>query len=209
MSEEPNRSSRTVGIIVILVLVLAGIVCAWYFIMYKPEQEAKEKARLEQIAKEEAEQKAKELAAQNKIKYDQLIIDADAEFGKENWEAARSLYTEASSLFPNEPYPINQLIIVNTKLEEMARRTAGFVETIPSLTGRFYVIISSSIDDDLAMDYAKKLAKEGTGVKIIEHNYNELPFYGVSISDYDTWEHAEAALTSFSQYSNEAWVLKY
>ena len=88
MSEEPNRSSRTVGIIVILVLVLAGIVCAWYFIMYKPEQEAKEKARLEQIAKEEAEQKAKELAAQNKIKYDQLIIDADAEFGKENWEAA-------------------------------------------------------------------------------------------------------------------------
>ena len=209
MSEEPNRSSRTVGIIVILVLVLAGIVCAWYFIMYKPEQEAKEKARLEQIAKEEAEQKAKELAAQNKIKYDQLIIDADAEFGKENWEAARSLYTEASSLFPNEPYPINQLTIVNTKLEEKARRAAGFVETIPSPTGRFYVIISSSIDDDLAMDYAKKLAKEGTGVKIIEHNYNELPFYGVSISDYDTWEHAEAALTSFSQYSNEAWVLKY
>lgn len=212
MSEHSNRSGKTTGIIVILVIVIAGSVGAWYGLKYKPEQEAKEQARLEQIAKAEAEQKRKEQAAQNKVRYDKLIEDADAAFEQEDWETAFSMYTEASTLFPDEPYPKDQLILVNAKLDEIAakeaRIKAGVVETVTSPTGRFYVIISSSIDDDLAMDYAKKLAKEGTSVKLVQHNFNELPFHGVSVSDYDTWEKAENALASFSNYGN-AWVLKY
>ena len=212
MSEYSNKSGKTTGIIVIVVVVIAALVGAWYFGSYKPEQEAKEQARLEQIAQAEAEKKRQEEAVQRKARYDQLIIDADAAFELEDWVTAQSQYTEASSLLPNEQYPKDQLVLVNTKLDEIAdreaRKAAGVVETVSSPTGRFYVIISSSIDDDLAMDYAKKLAQEGTSVKLVQHNYNELPFHGVSVGDYGSWAQAEAALSSFSNFGNP-WVLKY
>jgi len=213
MSENANNSGKVVGIIIVAIVVIAGLGAVWYWGFYKPEQEAKEQARLEQIAKEEAEQKRKEEAARKKARYDRLIVDADTAFNQENWESARSLYAEASSLYPNEQYPQNQLTLVNAKLDEIAeleaRKAAGIVERVSSPTGRFYVIVSSSIDDDLAMDYASKLAKEGTSVKLIEHNANELPFHGVSVGDYDTWDQATSASQTISGYENGAWVLKY
>ena len=101
MSEQSNRSGNVITAIVIIVLVLAGLAGTWYFFMYKPAQEAEEKARQEQLAQAEAEQKAKEDAARKKTRYDQLIKDADAAFDQEDWQTAQSLYGEASSLFPD------------------------------------------------------------------------------------------------------------
>jgi len=213
MSEQSNESGKTVGIIIIVVFALAGLVGLWYWVMYKPQQEAKEQVKLEQIAKEQAAKKAAELRAQNKTKYDQLIKDADAEMGQENWQRAKSLYAEASSLFPNEQYPKDQLAIVNQKLDELAaleaRRAAGVVESVATRTGRFYIIVSSSIDDDLAMDYANKLAQEGNAVKIIEHDTGKLVYYRVSVGDYASREKAESAAVAFSNLSDEVWVLGY
>jgi len=209
MSESNN--AKTAGIIIIIVFVLAGGV--WYFFMYKPEQEAKEKARLELIAKQEAEQKAKELAAQKKSQYDQLIKTADAEFQQENWQAAYSGYNDASALLPNEKYAKDQRALAKAKLDEQAeleaRRAAGVVEKVTSRTGRYYIIVSSSIDDDLAMDYASKLAKEGNAVKFIEHETDKLVFYRVSVGDYDTREAAESVAASFTSYGEGVWVLGY
>ena len=214
MSNQSNQGNRIAIVVIIIVVVLAGAAGAWYWLMYKPEQEAKEKARLEQIAKAEAEKKRQEEAAQKKANYDKLIANADTEFGQGNWETAQSLYTDALALFPNESYPHDQLTLVNAELDEIAEReariAAGIVETISSPTGRFYVIISSSIDDDLAMDYASKLAKEGNDVKIVEHVVNELSFFGVSLGDYDTWDQAVSASTSQgSSFDGGAWVLKF
>lgn len=211
---DSNSSGKAGVVIVIIIIVLGGVAAAWYFGMYKPEQEAKEQARLEQIAEAEAEKKRQQQEAQKKDRYDQLIADADAAFEQENWESARSLYSDASSLYPGQPYPQDQLSIVNAKLDEIAereaRRAAGVVETVSSPTGRFYVIISSSVDEDLAMDYAKKLAKEGTSVKIVQHNFNDLPFHGVSVGDYDTWDQAVNNSESLGNtYGKKAWVLKY
>lgn len=212
MSENSNNSSKTIGVIVVILIVLVVGAGIWYFGFYTPEQEAKEKARLEQIARAEAEKKRQEEAAQRKARYDQLIIDADAAFEQEDWVTAQSRYSDASTVLPNEQYPKDQLVLVNAKLDEIAareaRRAAGVVETVSSPTGRFFVIVSSSIDDDLAMDYAKKLAQEGTSVKLVQHNFNDLPFHGVSVGDYTTWQQAEAALPSYSNYGN-VWVLKY
>lgn len=213
MSEQSNRNGKAAVVIVILVFVLAGLAGTWYWFRYKPEQEAKEKARLEQITKEEAEKKAKELAEQNKVKYDKLIENANAEFEQGNWRKAQSLYTEASSLFPDQQYPKDQLALVNAKLDELAaleaKRAAGIVERVSSRTGRFYVVVSSSIDGDLAMDYARKLAKEGNYVKIIRHDAPKHFYYRVSPGDYDTREQAETAAASFSNSGEGVWVLKY
>lgn len=211
MSEGSNNGGKVVLIIFIVVFVLGGLAGAFYWFKYKPEQEAKEKARLEQIAKAEAEKKARELAEQNKVKYEKLITDADAAFEAGDWRTAQSLYSQASSTLPDQQYASSQLAIVNDKVYELdaqeARRAAGIVETISSATGRYYVIVSSSLDDDLAMDYAKKLAYEGQNVKIVEHSAEKLSFFGVSVADYDTRLDAENATGAYSGLSGSAWVL--
>lgn len=209
MEDNSNRN-KVIALVIILVLVLGG---AWYFFMYRPAQEAKEKARLAQIAQEEAERKRQEQEAKDKIRYDQLIQDADTAWAQEDWQAAYSLYTEASGLFPDQPYPKDQLTLVKAKLDELAareaRKAAGVVETVASPTGRFHVIVSSSVDGDLAMDYASQLANEGNSVKIIEPSGNNKLFHRVSVGDYATWDQALTATADFSKMGEGVWVLKY
>jgi hypothetical protein len=210
MGEDSNRRNKTVVVIVIIVLVLAILTGVWYWFIYKPEQEAKEKARIEQIVKVDAEKKRKELQAQKKAKYEKFIENADTAFEGESWDAAHSTYSEALSLFPKEAYPQDQLTLVNEKLAEIsAKSVTGIIENITSATGRFYIVASSSIDGDLAMDYGKKLAAEGTSVKIIEP-YSDIRYYRVSLSDYDTWDNAVTASASFNTTSGDMiWILNY
>lgn len=207
-----NRN-RTLMVVIFIIVVLAGATAVWYWGIYQPEQEAKEQARLEQIAQAKAEQERKEQAARDKVRYDQLIADADAAFDQEDWQTAQSLYQEASSLLPNQQYPRDQLVLVNAKLDEIAaleaQRAAGVVERVASSTGRYYVIVSSSIDEDLAMDYAKKLANEGNSAQIIAHDNGKNLFYRVALGDYASLQQAQSALPSFSNYGTGVWILRY
>jgi hypothetical protein len=178
--------------------------------MYMPDQAAKEKARQEQISKERAReaQIAKEKQAEKKkANYNNLIEEADIAFEEENWGSAQSSYSQAISLFPNEPYPQDQLALVTENLAGTS--TPGTIERITSATGRFYIVVSSSIDGDLAMDYANKMAAEGESVKMIEP-YDNIRFYRVSLGDYAAWDKAVSVSTSLSSAYGEAiWVLKY
>ncbi len=210
MSQNPGSGGKPIAIIIIIVILILAGGGAWYFFSYKPAQEAKEKARLERIAQEEAAQRAEE---EKKARYDQLIVDADAALEQENWQVAQADYSEASSLYPNEQYPKDQLTIVNAKLDELAaleaQRQAGEVNTVSTSTGRYYVIVSSSIDGDLAMDYATKLAKEGNNVKIIPPSGRNRLFHRVSIDDFADLSQAVAATQSYSSLGEGVWVLGY
>jgi type II secretory pathway pseudopilin PulG len=212
MNEHSNQSKKvTIIVVVVVVLIAAGAI--WYGMMYLPAQEAKEKARQEQLAKEAAEKKRAEEAKQKKERFDQLIVDADAAYQEENWESARDLYSEASSLFPEEGYPRDQLDLVNQKLdafnETAAEVEAGAVETLSTKTGLYYVIVSSSLDDDLAMDYAQKLALEGKDVKIIEHDTGEYTYYRVALGGYASWNDATTELPSYENDGSGVWILAY
>jgi hypothetical protein len=210
MAENSNGNSKTAGVIIILALVLVVLAGGYYLFMYKPQQEAKEKARLEQIAKEEAEKKRQEQEAQKKVKYEELIGKADIEFANENWEGALPLYTEASATLPNEQYAKDQLALVRAKLDELASKSVpGTIETVEAPNGRFYVVVSSSVDGDLAMDYAQKLAKEGNSIRIINPSGTNKLFHRVSVADYSTWDEAVAATSSASAFGEGVWVLKY
>ncbi|MEQ9219344.1 MAG: hypothetical protein RLO17_14940 [Cyclobacteriaceae bacterium] len=206
MDEQSNNSGKVILIILVIVFVLAALVGSWYWFMYIPEQEAIEKARLEQIAREKAEQERLAIEeAQNKLRYDELITAADSAFYMEHWENARSMYVDALALFPNEAYPRDQIDLINAKLE----RTAGMIETVSTRTDRFYVIISSSLDDDLAMDFANKLSEAGNSVKIVEHIMDKHTYFGVSLGDYATWDQAVSATMEFGSYGEGVWVLKW
>lgn len=212
MSErKQEKGSRIVIIVLIAVVLLAGLGAGWYWGFYLPEQEAKEKARLEQLAREAEEAKAREEAKKRKDSYNRFIKSADEALGAKDWENARSSYVSASALFPNEDYPKEQLTIVNATIEELeaieARKAAGVVEEISSPDGRSYIIISSSLDGDLAKDYAKKLTKQGFLVKLIGHKVHELDYMAVSIGDYATWDEATSSINILEGFPG-AWVLK-
>lgn len=213
MSESTNSSNKIVGFAVVMVVVIGGLVGAWYFLMYKPEQAAKEKAKQEQLAKAAEAKKAAEKLEQDNARYEQLIKEGDEAFAQEDWQTAYSKYSEASGIFSDRQHPKDQLVVVNQKLAEIAeleaRRAAGIVERIDARTGRYYIIVSSSIDEDLAKDYAEKLAKEGNIAKIIRHETDQHIFYRISLADFDSKEQADAALPNFSGYREDVWVLPY
>ncbi len=212
MSEESN-AGRIVGIIVLVIVLLGAAGGGYYWFVYKPKQEAIERARLEQEAAEEAERKRQEEEARKRAEYDQLIIQADSVFALEDWETAQTLYTRATSILPDESYARDQLSMVNGQLQEIESRRLriqeGIIDMITSRTGRYFAIVSSSIDDDLAMDYAKKLAREGNDVKIIEHNSSSHVYYRVALGDYVAREEAEADLSSYYGYGDSVWVLRF
>ena len=86
---------------------------------YPKDQLAAVAAALEELArKAEEERQAKELQA----RYDAAIQVADAAFNAAKYEDARTKYTEAGEIKPEEKYPKDQLKAIDLALEELARK---------------------------------------------------------------------------------------
>ena len=79
----------------------------------KDQLAAIEKKRADLLAQEEAKQKARELEEQ----YNALIADADAAFNKQKWDDARSNYSAASDLRPEESYPKDRLAEIDRQVQ--------------------------------------------------------------------------------------------
>jgi hypothetical protein len=86
----------------------------------------------------------------------------------------------------------------------------GMVEALSERTGRYYVVIASAIDDDLIIDYANKLSKDGVSSKIIPP-FRKTKFSRLAIDSKDTYAEAQAAADALKggNYGNEVWVVKY
>lgn len=169
--EEESRSKAPVilGIVIVLVVLLAGALIYTYVI--KPRNEAAEKARKEQLAKD-AEMKKK--AEEERV-------------AREKEEAERK------------------------RLEELAnaKPAVGTIETLSAATRRYYVVVSSDIDDDLLMDFAKRLSAKGVSTKIIPP-FGGQKFYRLAIADFDTWASAQSnADAAKADYGKAVWVMKY
>ncbi|GHN01332.1 hypothetical protein WSM22_28210 [Cytophagales bacterium WSM2-2] len=90
-----------------------------------------------------------------------------------------------------------------------AKPAEGTIETLSDRTGRYYVVVSSSVDGDLAMDKAKKLSATGKSTKIIPP-FGKWKFYRLCIGDFDTFASAQSSAdASKSEYGEALWVLKY
>jgi hypothetical protein len=92
-----------------------------------------------------------------------------------------------------------------------AQLTAGTGEVlqITESTDRYYVVISSSFDSDLANDYAKKLASEGFTSKILAPRGKAM-FYRLSIADYASLPEASLKAEELkSTYGEGVWVIRY
>lgn len=97
------------------------------------------------------------------------------------------------------------------RLEAEVAKTppVGTIEILSGRTKRYYVIISSDIDDDLLMDYAKKLSSTGVSLKVIPP-FGGKQFHRLAIADHDTFALAQAnADAAKATYGTGVWVLKY
>ena len=87
--------------------------------------------------------------------------------------------------------------------------STGAITEISEPTGRYYVVIASFIDDDLANDYAKKLSKEGVTCKILAPQ-GKKKFFRFSIADFPTVNDAALKAEQVkSTYGEGVWVMKY
>lgn len=85
----------------------------------------------------------------------------------------------------------------------------GSVSNISSRTGRYYIIVGSFIDSDLANDYAGRLAKEGYQAKIIEPSGTR-KFYRLSVKDAESINALQADMDSMKEKHGEnIWIVKY
>lgn len=95
--------------------------------------------------------------------------------------------------------------------EALAKATpaVGTIEILSARTRRYYVVITSDIDDDLLMDYAKKLSTQGVNLKVIPP-FGGKNFHRLAIADHDTFAQAQAnADAAKATYGTGVWVLKY
>jgi hypothetical protein len=90
-----------------------------------------------------------------------------------------------------------------------AKPAEGTIETLTERTGHYYVVVSSSVDGDLAMDRAKKLSAEGKSCKIVPP-YGKWKYYRLCIGDFDSFASAQSSAdASKADYGDALWVLKY
>jgi len=98
--------------------------------------------------------------------------------------------------------------VVEEPIEESVEE--GFVQTINAPTGRYYIVINSFFDGDLAVDYANQLAEDGFDSKILSPPEKK-GFHRVVINEeFGTWQDAEANKGQFIEiFGEDIWVLKF
>jgi len=86
----------------------------------------------------------------------------------------------------------------------------GSIEKLTDRTRRYYVVVSSAIDDDLIMDYAKKLSKNGVNCTIIPP-FGKTKFSRLAVDVKDSFADAQTAADALKggDFGSEIWVVKY
>jgi LPXTG-motif cell wall-anchored protein len=110
-----------------------------------------------------------------------------------------------------EPEPIFEESEPIMEAEEWVptKPESGEITTISGRTGRYYVIVGSFIDSDMAADYAVKLSKLGNTVTIIEPTGNR-KFYRLAVKDGESFDELNEELDTFrSTFGQDIWVVRY
>lgn len=101
-------------------------------------------------------------------------------------------------------------LLKNPVTPPVTQPAAGSIETLSGRSGIYYVVIASSIDGDLIMDYAKKLSAKGITSKIIPP-HGRIRFHRLSIAEGETYANAQATADGMKggEYGDKLWVSRY
>lgn len=99
----------------------------------------------------------------------------------------------------------------NTDLIPEVETSENILSEITARTGspRYFVVVASFIDDDLAKDYSSELNKSGNPTFLI-HPYGDISYFRLAIAQYDNVKKAlEVMDNQQGNFEENLWVLKY
>ena len=92
---------------------------------------------------------------------------------------------------------------------ESAPKAIGAISEISQPLDKYYLILASFLDNDLAFDYAEKLILSGSNVIIIL-DFHVRYFTRVALLEYETLDKANIGLDKYKdEFDEQLWVLKY
>jgi len=165
-------------------------------------------------------------------KFEKLVLQADSLKEAGDMLGAKAKYQEALQIKPKQENLRLEISQIDDFLEEQAKKKReeeariqaelaakraaeeakpkiGSVEIIEAKTGRYYIVVASDIDDDLAMDFAKNLSKSGTSSKIIKPLGKNI-YHRVTVGDYETFSEAQGKADELKgTFGNNIWVVKH
>ena len=88
--------------------------------------------------------------------------------------------------------------------------TPGTVTRLQGRTGNTFIIVGSFVDEDMAVDFANKLAASGGSPSIIPPFGGRRYYYRVAIASFPTIASAQQNIDRYrSEYGQDTWALKY
>jgi hypothetical protein len=93
-------------------------------------------------------------------------------------------------------------------VDEQASQESAFT-TISESTGRYYIVIESFVDSDMAADYGKDLATKGLSTALLSPQ-GKRKFHRLTVGDFDTFVAAQEEANKLkAEFGEDLWVLKY
>ena len=112
-----------------------------------------------------------------------------------------------------EPEVLESEVLESEVLEpivaESIPKAIGAISEISQPLDKYYLIVASFLDNDLAFDYAQKLILSGSNVILIL-DFHVRYFTRVALLEYETLDKANVGLDQYKdEFGEQLWVLKY
>jgi hypothetical protein len=92
--------------------------------------------------------------------------------------------------------------------DEIASEEALF-STISEPTGRYYIVIESFVDSDMATDYGKELMTKGFSTALLSPQ-GKRKFHRLTMGDFDSFVDAQEGANKLkAEFGDDLWVLRY
>jgi hypothetical protein len=139
-------------------------------------------------------------AAQEQAQIEQAAIDLAEENRQRELAAQRAAEVAAAE---------EEVAVEETIAEDETPTSRGKITTISEPTQRYYVVVGSFIDVDLATDLGKDLAAKGVNTSLISPS-SKHRLFRLALANYGSYnEAASAAADLKGNYGENLWVLKY
>ena len=99
--------------------------------------------------------------------------------------------------------------VLEPEVPESLPKAIGAITEISQPLDKYYLIVASFLDNDLAFDYAQKLILSGSNVIIILDSHVRY-FTRVALLEYETFDKANVGLDKHKdEFDEQLWILKY
>ena len=99
--------------------------------------------------------------------------------------------------------------VLEPEVPESIPKAIGAISEISQPLDKYYLIVASFLDNDLAFDYAEKLILSGSNVIIIL-DFHVRYFTRVALLEYETLDKANVGLDKYkNEFDEQLWILKY